>query len=180
MKDPVVWRLVRWLYASFYIVALASLLASTTLAAQPVHTLRDQLVGTWRLVSATQVLADGSSRPDPRPGPRGVGYIMYGATGHMCVVLANPDRPAWEVAASPSDREVRTALDGLVAYCGTYNTNEQEHYVVHHVEADSEPPIMGTDRKRFVTITGKQLVLRPAVLPAGVKAWTVEFERVER
>ena len=165
------------------LIGLASLLASaplSALGAQARPTLHDQLVGTWRLVAATQRLADGTSRPDPQPGPRGVGYIMYDATGHKCVVLANPDRPAWKAPASPTDAEARSAFEGLVAYCGKYDTNEQERSVVHHVEADREPHIMGTDRKRFVTITGKRLVLRPAVLPVAVQAWTVEFERVEK
>ena len=78
--------------------------SGTRAAAQTRKTLRDQLVGTWRLVAATQRLADGSVRADPQPGPHGVGYIMYDATGHMCVVLANPDRPAWK-ASTPTDAE---------------------------------------------------------------------------
>ena len=144
---------------------------------QTPQTLREQLVGTWRLVAAQQRLSDGSVRPDPQPGPRGVGYIMYDATGHMCVVLANPDRPAWKAPRSPTDAEVRSAFDGLVAYCGTYDTNEQEHRVTHHIEADREPHIRGTDRTRLATVTGNRLVLRPIDLPAGVKEWTVEWER---
>src|SRR6476661_2716304 len=76
------------------------------LSAQPTRTLRSDLVGTWRLVAARQRMADGSVRPDPQTGPRGVGYIMYDATGHVCVVLANPDRPAWK-ATSPTEAEAR-------------------------------------------------------------------------
>jgi hypothetical protein len=54
-----------------------------------------------------------------------VGYIMYDATGHMCVVLANPDRPAWKSTGAADRSEVRSAFNGLVAYCGTYETNER-------------------------------------------------------
>ena len=150
----------------------------TRLTAQTPKTLREELVGTWRLVAARQRLADGSVRPDPQPGPRGVGYIMYDTTGHMCVVLANPDRPAWKAPRAPTDAEVRSAFDGLVAYCGTYDTNEQERYVIHQVEADREPHVVGTDRRRLATLTGNRLVLRPVDLPPGVTEWTVEFERV--
>jgi hypothetical protein len=163
------------------IVALAVLLVGSlgeSATAQTPKTLRDELVGTWRLVTARQRLSDGSVRPDPQPGPRGVGYIMYDATGHMCVVLANPDRPAWKAPRTPTDAEARSAFDGLVAYCGAYETNEQERYVIHHVEADREPHVMGTDRKRTATLTGNRLVLRPVDLPPGISEWTVEFERV--
>jgi hypothetical protein len=163
------------------LLVLAALLTAAPyarVAAQAPQTLRAQIVGTWRFVAAQQRLSDGSVRPDPQPGPRGVGYIMYDATGHVCVVLANPDRPAWNAPRSPTDAEVRSAFNGLVAYCGTYETNEQEHHVIHHVEADREPHIVGTDRTRRATVTGNRLVLRPIDLPAGVKEWTVEWERV--
>jgi hypothetical protein len=38
---------------------------------------RAQLIGTWRFVSATQLLADGTSRPDPQTGANGAGFLMY-------------------------------------------------------------------------------------------------------
>ncbi len=160
------------------LVFLVTSVLHASLRGQTTGTLRDDLIGTWRLVAAGQRLADGSPRPDPQAGSRGIGYIMYDATGHMCVVIANPDRPAWTAPGSPTDAEVRSAFQGLVAYCGTYETNEQERYVVHHVAADREPHVMGTDRKRLATITGNRLVLRPTPLPTGVVEWTVEWERV--
>ena len=163
------------------LISCAVLLTSAppvVLAAQAPRTLRKSLVGTWRLVAARQRMADGSVRPDPQTGPRGVGYIMYDLTGHVCVVLANPDRPAWKTATSPTDGEARSALEGLVAYCGTYETDEQQRSVIHHVEADKNPSIVGTDRRRFATVTGNRLILRPVDLPAGVTEWTVEWDRV--
>jgi Lipocalin-like domain len=148
-------------------------------AAQSPRAVANQLVGTWRLVSASQRMADGTVRPDPQTGPQGTGYIMYSDTGRMCAVLANPDRPKWKAEAAPADAEVRAAFDGLLAYCGTYDVNDAEGYVVHHIELDRVPNLSGTDRKRYFTLDGPRLVLRPAPpLPAGVVAWTVEWERV--
>jgi hypothetical protein len=164
-----------------YLIAVGLLLmggARTRLVAQTPRPLREELVGTWRLVAARQRLADGTVRADPQTGPRGVGYIMYDATGHVCVVLANPDRPAWKSPQAATDGEVRSAFEGLVAYCGTYETDESRHAVIHHVEADREPHVMGTDRTRLALVTGTRLVLRPVVLPPGVAEWTVEWERV--
>jgi hypothetical protein len=149
------------------------------LYAQSPSSLQHQLVGTWRLVAAGQQLADGSRGPDPQAGWHGIGYIMYTRSGHMCAVITNPDRPQWKVPAAPTDAEVRAAFEGLVSYCGTYAINEQEHYVVHHLEMGRDPNAAGTVRKRYVTINGKRLVLRPDPLPVGVKDWTVEWERVE-
>ena len=150
-------------------------------AVQPGTNLAAQMVGTWRLLSATQRLTDGTTRADPQPGPRGAGYIMYTETKRMCAVLANPDRPQWKSEAVPTDAEVRVAFDGLVAYCGTYEVNESERSVTHHIEMDRVPNLAGTDRKRYVTLVGTRLLLRPAPpLPQGVDEWNVEFERVTR
>ena len=138
------------------------------------------LVGTWRLVSARQRMTDGSVRPDPQTGPNGKGYIMYSDTGRMCAVLADPDRSKWVSEATPSDAEVRVAFDGLVAYCGTFDVNEAQGYVVHHIEMDGVPNLAGTDRKRYFVLSGNRLMLRPVPLPAGVQEWTVEWERVTK
>ena len=138
-----------------------------------------QLVGTWRLVSDTQRLTDGTVRPDPQTGPRGMGYVMYSETGRICAVLANPDRPKWSSETAPVDAELRTAFDGLVAYCGTYEVDEAQGTVVHHVELDKVPNRAGLVRKRHFEVSGNQLVLRPAPpLPEGVQQWTIVFERV--
>ena len=164
------------------ILALAGLIGlASMMRAQSASPVRSQLVGTWRLVSATQRLADGTARPDPQTGPRGNGYLMYSETGRMCAVLANPDRPKWKSETAPAEAELRSAFGGLVAYCGTYEVNEAEGYVVHHIEMDRVPNLAGTDRKRYFTLSGGRLVLRPAPpLPAGVKEWIVEWERVEK
>jgi len=88
---------------------------------------------------------------------------MYSETGRMCAVLANPDRPRWKSKTAPEDAELRSAFDGLVAYCGTYEINEAEGYVVHHIEMDKVPNLAGTDRKRYFTFSKNRLVLRPAL-----------------
>ncbi len=52
----------------FSLLALSGLLL---LRGQTNASLRSQLIGTWRLVAATQQLADGTVRPDPQTGPKG-------------------------------------------------------------------------------------------------------------
>ena len=147
--------------------------------AQSANSLRAQLVGTWRLVSASQRLADGTVRPDPQTGPKGVGYLIYTDTGHVFVVVNNPERSRWASVQAPTEAELRNAFDGLVAYGGTFEVNEAERYVVHHIEVDRVPNSTGTDRKRFCSFSGNRLVLRAAPpLPTDVKEWTIVWERV--
>jgi hypothetical protein len=141
--------------------------------------LRAKLIGTWRLVSATQRLTDGTVRPDPQTGAKGVGYLIYTEGGRVCVVVGNPERSRWSSAQAPSDAELRNAFDGLVAYAGTFDVNEAEHCVVHHIEVDRVPNFTGADRKRFCSLSGNRLVLMAAPpLPAGVKEWTIVWERL--
>ena len=73
---------------------------------------------------------------------------------------------------------VRSGFEGLVAYCSAYETNEAKHCVIHHVEADREPAVMGTNRTRLASADGHAARPRPLDLPAGLAEWTVEFERV--
>ena len=141
--------------------------------------LRSQLIGTWRLVSATQRLADGTVRPDPQTGPKGKGYLVYTETGQVSVVVGNPERNQWASAQAPTEKELRNAFDGLVAYCGTFEVNEADRYVIHHIEVDRVPNATGAQRKRFCSLSGNRLTLRAAPpLPADVAEWTIVWERV--
>jgi hypothetical protein len=138
-----------------------------------------ELVGTWRLISATQRLADGSIRPDPNVGANGIGYIIYTSSGRVCTVIGNPERPRWTTEGRPTDAEAHGIFDNVVSYCGTYSVNEKGGYVLHHVEIDLTPNRIGTDRKRFFTVSADRLVLHPAPpYPAGVADWTVTWQRV--
>jgi hypothetical protein len=138
-----------------------------------------QLVGTWRLVSATERMRDGTERPDPNVGARGRGYIIYTATGQVCALLGNSERARWAVADQPSAAEASAIPENMVAYCGAYTVDKAGGFVVHHVEIDLSPNRTGTDRKRFFKITGDRLVLSAAPpLPDGVQALTITWERV--
>jgi hypothetical protein len=137
-----------------------------------------QIVGTWRLVAASQRMADGTERPDPNVGARGRGYIIYTATGQVCALLGNSERARW-IGEQPTAAEAQAISPNMVAYCGTYTVDEAGGFVLHHVELDISPNRAGTDRKRFFTIAGDSLVLRPAPpLPDGVQDWTVTWQRV--
>ena len=77
---------------------LSSLLLSALLTVAPTNAFAaaqdtaTRLVGTWRLVAATQRMADGTERPDPNVGAKPRGYIIYTQTGQVCAMLANTER----------------------------------------------------------------------------------------
>ena len=124
-------------------------------------------------------MADGTERPDPNVGAHARGYIIYTPTGQVCATLGNMDRPRWAAGDRPTEAEASAIPGNMVAYCGTYSVDEAGGFVTHHVEIDLSPNRTGTDRKRFFTLSGNRLVLRPAPpLPEGVRDWTVTWERV--
>lgn len=157
---------------------IAAALASQTAAARA-DSAAARLVGTWRLVADSQRMADGAVRPDPNVGGHPRGYIIYSSTGHMCAMLANSERPRWTSSDRPTEAEAMAIPANMLAYCGTYSVDETGGFILHHIEIDLSPNRAGTDRKRFFTLSGNHLLLRPAPpLPDGVQDWTVTWERV--
>jgi hypothetical protein len=144
-------------------------------AAQDGAAIEKQLVGTWRLISYNQRLADGTTRPSPAAGPNGAGYLIYTEARRMCAVIMNPDRaPAAGQSAAAADASLVT-----ISYCGRYEVDVAEGSVLHHVEVDRSRNSIGTPRKRFFTLSGNRLHLRmpPA---AGVTEATLIWERIDR
>ena len=135
-------------------VALSMLLAFGLLNrmsyAQSQDEIAKQFVGTWRLVSYTERFADGTKRQDPRSA----GYIIYTDTGHMCYVGMDPNRPRWKSQAAPTPEEALSGITGLGAYCATVEIHAKEGFVIHHVEIDRIPNLVGRNRKRWFRFQG--------------------------
>jgi len=89
-----------------------------------VSNVREQIIGTWELVSAEEHMTDGSKRPFPIMGASGKGYLMYSADGYMFAAGMNPDRPAWKDGNKPTDTEKLRAIEGFFAYYGRYEIDE--------------------------------------------------------
>jgi hypothetical protein len=141
-----------------------------------------RLRGTWRLISAENLGADGKFEPMPEYGPHPIGYLIYDPTGHMCVSLANPDHPRWANPEKPTDAEKLQSYQVMFAYCGTYEVQEKEHRVVHRPEMASWPHYVGSDQFRPYRLEGNRLILSghetaPDGKPSG---YQITWERVEK
>ena len=138
-----------------------------------------QFVGMWRLVSWPQRLADGTTRQNPIR----IAYIIYTDTGYMCFVGMNQNRPRWKLETAPTPEEALSGITGFGAYCSTVEIHAKEGFVVHHVEIDSIPNIVGRARKRWFTFQGpNRVALRidpPENNPPVVES-TLIWERVQK
>jgi hypothetical protein len=127
----------------------------------PPPTLRDQLQGTWRLVSHER-RDNANDAWTRRYGDHPRGYIMYDATGHMMVGFEKMPPPPKFASGddwTPTPDEARVALLGYASYFGTYTVDEAAHAVTHHVEGGLAPSYFGTEQLRPATLDGDRLTL---------------------
>src|SRR5271154_1828355 len=118
-------------------------------------TIRDQFIGTWRLVS----IESAESRLF---GGNPVGMLMYDADGNVAVqIMRNPRPDLAGGPAFPPAKEVQVAYKGYYAYYGTWEVNEQNGTITHHLEGSLRPGDVGKDFVRAYKFTGDQLALTP-------------------
>jgi Lipocalin-like domain len=155
--------------------------ASASLAQQ--KPLKEQLVGTWTLVSSDQVRPDGSKLQQFGANPRGIN--VFDPNGRFFLMVASPDLlmvasadNSKIVSNGPSksnSEKVGGMIAESIAYYGTYTVNETEKVVILHLEASTFPNQVGTDQKRTITsLTANELKYSsPAAIPGAQvhQAW---------
>jgi hypothetical protein len=114
--------------------------------------LKEQLVGTWKLVSSHNVRNDGS-KIDVY-GPNANGILIYTSDGHFALVNTRSDLPKF--ASNSRDRgtpeEYKAVVQGSIAYFGTYRVNEADKVITAQIEGSTFPnAIGGPDQKRIIT-----------------------------
>ena len=117
------------------------------------HSLRERLIGSWKLVSYEARRDDGRDVIYPL-GKDAKGYILYTPDGYMSAQIMQPDRPAYQ-APDPSggtDTESAQAARGYLAYSGPYHV-EDDSVVVHESELSLFPNwIDGTQSRKAVLV----------------------------
>lgn len=134
-----------------------------------------QLIGAWKLVACE---ARSSSGEVSYPyGGNPFGMLVYGSGGNMFVLLMRRDRPKFASGDlwKGTPEEIKAAFEGFVAYCGTYEVNEEKETVTHRVEGSSFPNWVGMDQERFFKCSGDQLTLSTLPMQAGGRQLTVHF-----
>ena len=162
-------------------LALSALCVGLVPASAHSQSLKEQLLGTWTLVSWTQVVGDVEE-----PGLMGrdaIGQIMFAPDGHMCFNAMRRTRPKLggqgPLAGTPEEKVA--AYDSYVGYCGRYDVNEEERALVFRLELSSYPNWTGATQKRFAEVTGARLRLNTPPIPVRGKQMvsTVVWERAK-
>ena len=135
---------------------------ATALQAAP----RDRFLGVWKLIRFERKFTDG--RIDYPYEEKPVGRITYDKAGRMSAQLMRPGRRSTVapgtsfVTGKASAEEIREAVEGFIAYYGTFDVDESTQTVIHHVQACLVPSWVGTDLKRIYRFDANRLVLTAA------------------
>ena len=146
------WRNIRSLAA---LTALGLTLLPGSAVSQQ-RSLREQLVGTWKIVSVDNTRPDGSIKQIFGSYPKGI--AIFDARGNTAIILMRSGRPNF--AANNRDlgtpEEFKATVQGTHAYFGTYSVIEHEKVLVFHVEGNTFPNQEGIDTQRLISIDGDE------------------------
>jgi hypothetical protein len=116
------------------------------------------LVGTWRLLSASSVAGGKTNSAPYGVGP--TGFITYTRDGRMTAIISNGGRSPLSVAdriTAPAAERAQ-AFATFLAYAGRYTVTGDK--VIHHVEAASIQNWVNGDQVRFFRLEGDRLTIR--------------------
>ena len=162
-------------------IAAVVLACAVPMMSAQAQTVRQQLVGTWKIVSGMMQVGD-ETKPTPL-GPNVAGFMMYTPDGHFCFTAMTRDRPK----IGGGDRgggtveQKAAAYESYRSFCGRYEVNEQERVITQSYEVTLLPDSIGTTEKRFILeLSPTTLKFRTVAHVFGGKesfgTWT--FERV--
>jgi len=158
----------------FSILSIFATLALTPIGAVAQQkSLKEQLVGTWILVEAVDVTADGSKINSWGANPKGT--YMFDASGHFTQMLIRSDLPKIPNRAQGGTPEQNKAIvSGAIAMYGTYSVNEGEKTITVRFEGSTFSGFNGTEGKRIVTsISADEIKTTNPATSIGMKAESV-------
>jgi hypothetical protein len=156
---------------SLSVVAASGLALPSDAMAQQ-KSLKEQLVGTWTLVSVTEVYQDG--RNENPWGPAVKGAVSFDDGGKVTFMIIGADLPNASGKPQESGRMV-------VAYFGSYAVDEAAKTVTYTAERATFPSFDGLARKASVTVNGTELTQTSASIttPQGTFIPSLVFKRAK-
>jgi Lipocalin-like domain len=161
------------LLAAFILIA-----AAAPLYAQQATT-KDQLIGSWKVLSLKATSGDKVSYP---LGEQVAGYVTI-TPDRIWLLFDDATRKA-PAAATLTDAEAIAMMKSHVSWTGKYATSEQTAEGIKltaRVDAASSQAIFGTDRVYFLRVSGNKLMVKSpgVIVPMTGLTSIVEFELVK-
>ncbi len=137
----------------------AVMLSGRSALAQPAPRPKNEIVGTWRMMSAR--LVDNGRETLPY-GPRPAGMLVFTPDMHFVEVLTDPSVPrfASDRRGGGTDAENRRAMAGSIGFFGTYSVDGRGRFSGNRVEGSTFPNWVGgvrTTRELTMVVEGDRL-----------------------
>ena len=133
--------------------------------------LKEQLVGTWIVVSNEQTAPNGTKESFYGVNPKGV--LIFDTSGRYATVLARPDRAKLKSGSrfdqDATAAELKAVLLGFAANSGTWSVNEADRTLTRRFEAALIPNNEGSEQKDSITLIGDELKLSRTNPVSGVR-----------
>jgi hypothetical protein len=168
-------------YATLKGITSACLFAGVAFAAGSAiaaNALKDEIVGTWQMVSNVTTKSDGSKIDTWGPNPKGM--IVFERNGRVASITTRPGIPnfASNNRGTGTADENKAVVQGSIAYYGTYSVNESDKSVTYQIEAATYPNWQGTTQKRAIAFSGNEFTQTLAAGSAG-GAIEIKYKRVK-
>jgi Lipocalin-like domain len=163
-------------------IAVTDIAKSEPLATRT-PTYANRLLGVWSLVNYTD---EQSGSEDTLPfGPDPRGFLIYTADGFVSAQLMRTGRPAFRSSDwhHGTPEEYQRSGRGYIAYCGTFEVDEENATVTHIPSVSLLPNLIGGRQCRLIDLEGDRLVLRAAGAPVAGGVYVtsrLEWKRVPR
>ena len=150
--------------ASMTAVAFA-LLPGLALAQQ--KSLKEQIVGTWTLVSNDNVGSDGTKRQLFGAKPKGI--LILDASGHYAQIYFHADLPKFKVnnRLEGTPEENKAVVHGTSAQFGTWSVDEAGKTLTRRIEGSLLPNQVALETKNPVTLAGDELKMTATAPGSG-------------
>jgi hypothetical protein len=120
---------------------------------QTARTAKEQLVGSWTLVSLTAGAGADQSLPY---GPDPKGSMMVDANGRFMITVVRSDLPKFasnnRMVGTPDENN--SIVQGSIAYYGTYSIEEATRVITVKVEGSTFPNFTGGTQTRILSFNG--------------------------
>jgi hypothetical protein len=131
---------------------------------------KNELVGRWKLLSASSTTSKGERSETPY-GSSPTGFLTYGE-GRVTALISYDGRKPLSIGGGNLEEQAE-AFKTFLAYAGRYTLSGDK--VTHHVEISSIQNYVGRDLIRSVKFEGDQITLVTPPTRMNGKLQTVEL-----